>query len=63
MASSGPHIPNHVYIIIQLNMSENVNGICGSLFCHSGETDDTFLIGGLVEPSETLMASAIRHCR
>ncbi len=44
-------------------MSENVNGISGSLFCHYGEIDDAFLIGGLVEPSETLMASAIRHGR
>jgi hypothetical protein len=44
-------------------MSENMNGIVGSLFCHYGETDDAFLIGGLVEPEETLMASAICHCR
>jgi hypothetical protein len=44
-------------------MSESVNGIAGSLFCHYGETDDAFLIGGLVEPKETLIASAIRHCR
>ena len=40
-----------------------MNGFAGSLFCHYGETDDAFLIGGLVEPAETLMASAIRHCR
>ena len=33
------------------------------MFCHYGETDDAFLIGGLVEPNETLVASAIRHCR
>jgi len=44
-------------------MSENINGIACSLFCHYGETDDAFLIGGLVEPDETLMTSAIRHCR
>jgi hypothetical protein len=44
-------------------MSESVNGIAGSLFCHYGETDDAFLIGGLLEPNETLTASAIRHCR
>ncbi len=42
-------------------MSESINGIAISLFCHYGETDDAFLIGGLVEPNETLMASAIRH--
>ena len=33
------------------------------MFCHHGETDDAFLIGGLVEPNETLKASIIRHCR
>jgi len=33
------------------------------MLCHYGETDDVFLIGGLVEPNETLMASVIRHCR
>ena len=40
-----------------------MNGLFGSLLCHYGETDDTFLIGGVVEPNEALMASVIRHCR
>ena len=40
-----------------------MNGLYGSLFCHYGETDDAFLIGGAVLPNETLMAGAIRHCR
>jgi hypothetical protein len=44
-------------------MSESINGIVGSLFCHYGETDDAFLNGGLIDPNETLMAGAIRHCR
>ena len=35
----------------------------GSLFCHYSETDVAFLIGGAVEPNETLIAGAIRHCR
>jgi hypothetical protein len=54
---------NYAYVIIRLKMSESDNGITGSLFCHYGETDDCFFIGGLVEHDETLMASAIRHCR
>ncbi len=54
---------NHVYVIIRLKMSENMNGLFGSLFCHYGETDDAFLIGGALESNETLMAAAIRHCR
>lgn len=40
-----------------------MNGLSGCLFCHHGESDDAFLIGGTVEPNETLMAAAIRHCR
>jgi hypothetical protein len=44
-------------------MSENINGLTGSLFCHYGETEEAFLIGGVVERNETLMASDIRHCR
>ena len=44
-------------------MPESINGIGGSLFCHYGETDDAFLIGGLVEPNDTLTSSVIRHCR
>ena len=45
MTSSTSHT-NYVYVIIILKMSESVNGIVGSLFCHYGETDDAFLIGG-----------------
>ena len=33
------------------------------MFFYYGETDDAFLIGGQVEPNETMMASAICHCR
>ena len=62
MASSTAQY-NHVYVIIRFKMSENVNRLSGSLFCHYGETGDAFLIGGAVEPNETLMACAIRHCR
>jgi hypothetical protein len=54
---------NYVYVVIRLKMRESINGIAGSLFCHYGGTDDAFLIGGLVEPNETLTASVIRHFR
>ena len=62
MSSSTSH-SNHVYGVIRLKMSENINGLVGSMFYHYGETDDVFFIGGSVEPNETLMASVIRHCR
>ena len=42
-------------------MSETINGIAGRLFCHYGETDDAFLIGGLVGHGETLTAGVTRH--
>ena len=62
MASSTPQ-PNHVYVIIRLKMSEIVNGLADNMFYHYGETDDAFLIVGMVEPNnETLIANAIRHC-
>ena len=52
-----------MYVNFRPKISENINGLSGSLLCHYGETDDAFLIGGVVQPNETLMAGAIRHCR
>jgi hypothetical protein len=64
MASSVPPVPNYVYVLIRLKMSDTVNSlVAGTLVCHYGETNDAFLVGGLVKPGETLMASAIRHCQ
>ena len=51
----------HVYILIRHKISENMNGLSSCLFCHYGETDDAFLIGGTAEPNEALMAAAIRQ--
>jgi hypothetical protein len=56
-------MPNYVFVIIRLKMSHNINALSGGLVCHQhGNSDDVYPIGGLVEPEETLMASAIRHC-
>ena len=64
MASKIPPVPNYVYIVIRIKMPKGLGGIIGGvLFCHRGETNDVFLIGGLVYSDETLMASAIGHCR
>ena len=62
MASSTSQ-SQYVYVIIRLKMSESINGIAGSLFCHYGETDDAFLIGGLIDHDETLTAGVVRHCK
>jgi hypothetical protein len=63
MASPVSPILNHVYASMRLKMSKHVNSIDTSLFCHYGHTDNVFVIGGLAQPSETFMGSAIRHCR
>ena len=47
MASSTTQ-SNHVYVTIRLKMTENINGLDAILFYHYGETDDTFLIDGVV---------------
>jgi hypothetical protein len=45
-------------------MSGTNNGyVCSSLFCDYKETIDVFLIAGLVQAGEILMASTIRYCR
>ena len=64
MASSVPMVPNYVYVVIRLKMTEIVNSLVGStLYCHYGETNDIYPIGGLVQQGETLAVAAIRHCR
>ncbi len=63
MASYVPPMPKYVYVIVRLKMSTSVNYIPCELLCHYGESDDVFSIGVLVELNETLMGSAIRHCR
>ena len=45
-------------------MGDTINDIVrGTLLCHYGATNDAFLVGGLVQPGETIMAGAIRHSR
>ncbi len=63
MATTVPSMPNYVFVIIRLKMSQSTNALSSGLVCHHGISDDIYPIGGLVEPDETLMASAIRHCR
>jgi hypothetical protein len=63
MASIVPSIPNYVFVIIRLKMSQSTNALYGGLLCHHGISDDAYPIGGLVESDETLIANAIRHSR
>jgi hypothetical protein len=64
MTSSVPPVSIYMYVLIHLRMSDTINNLVAStLICHYGETHDAFLVGVLVNPCETLMASGIRHCR
>ena len=64
MDFSVPSIPNYFYVLIRLKMSDKVNGVVnGILLCHYGETNYACLVGGLVQPSKTLVVDVIRHCR
>jgi hypothetical protein len=63
MAFSVPPMPNYVYVIIRVRVSQSDNYILGGPLCHHGVSEDFFPIDGLVEPNETLMGSAIRRCR
>ncbi len=56
-------MPNYVFVIIRLKMLESTSALFGRLLCHHGISDDVYPIGDLVEPDETLMATASRHCR
>jgi hypothetical protein len=63
MASSVPPVPNYVYVMIRLKLANGVNSLVGtSLVCDNGETNDVFLVAGLIQPGKTLMAGAIQHC-
>jgi hypothetical protein len=49
---------------MRLKISHKINGIVkGTLLCRYGDTNDAFLVDGLAQLGETLMARAIRHCR
>jgi hypothetical protein len=64
MASLVPLVPNYVYVVIRLKMTESVHSLVDTtLICHYRETNDIFPIGGLVQLGETLKAAAIRHGR
>jgi len=64
MASSVLLVPNYVYVVIRIKITDNINSLVGSTsHCHYGETHDVFPIVGLVHSSETLTTATIRYCR
>ncbi len=55
-------MPNYMYVIMGLQMLESLSSRFGRLMCHYRENDDSFPIGGLIEPGENLMGIVIRYC-
>ncbi len=64
MASTSPSVRGYIYIICRLKFTEDIKSLApSSLFCHYGETNDLFPIGGLVDIDETPIAASLRHLR
>ncbi len=63
MACTTSHVANYIRAIIRLKMINGYRNL-GSFIplCQYEETNDVFLIDDLVQPDETLMASAIFYC-
>ena len=57
MESTVSPMSNHVYILIRRKIWDDTNGIVqGTLLCHYIETNIAFLLGGLAQQGETLIA-------
>ncbi len=37
-------MPNYVFVIIRLKMSQNINALSGGLVCHHGISDDVYTL-------------------
>ncbi len=59
-----PSAHDYVYIIVRLKFTKNNKSVSlSSLFCHYGDSNDVFLIGGLVSIGETPIATILRYLR
>ncbi len=64
MSSTTPFDRDYVYIICRLKFNEDIKSLApSSLFCHYGDTNDVFPIGGLVDIDETPIATILRYLR
>ena len=66
MASSSavPAVREYVYIVCRLKFTMDISSLTpSSLFCHYGETNDIFPVGGLVDIDETPIAAILRYLR
>ena len=56
-------VRDYAYIICRLKFDKESNYHPSSLFCHYGDTNDVFPIGGLVDIDETPIAAILRYLR
>ncbi len=63
-SSTVPPFREYVYIVCRLKSTNDINFLTpSSLFCHYGETNDIFPVGGLVDIDETPIAAILRYLR
>jgi len=59
-----PSVLEYVYLVIRTEFSNDPKIFSPlTILCYYGETDDVFLVGGLVSACETPIAAVLRHCR
>jgi hypothetical protein len=64
MASAVPSANEYVYIIVRLKFTEDSKSLApSSLFCHYGDSNDVYPIGGLVGIGKTPIAAVLRYLR
>jgi len=63
-ASIVPSVRDYVYIVCRLKFTANIKSLApSSMFCHYGDRNDVFPIGGLVNIGETPIAAILRYLR
>ncbi len=64
MASKITFVRGYAFIIVRLKFTEDIKSLApNSLFCHYGDTNDVFPIGGIVDIGETPIAAILRYLR
>ena len=63
-ASTFISVREYVYILRKLTFIAYIKSLApSSLFCHYGDTNDVFPIGGLIDIDETPIATILRYLR
>ncbi len=63
-ASTIPYVRDYVYNVCRLKFTAGIKSLApSSLFCHYGDTNDVFPIGGSVDIGETPITALLRYLR